>query len=396
MSVSRRAQAIPASVTFAIDARVRQLRSEGVDVIGLGAGQPDFPSPPAALEAARRFLEDGHVGYTATAGIAELREAAAGLLSRATAVEYAPQQVVVTNGAKEALALAIAAVADPHDEILLPLPTWISYGPMARIVDVTPKPVPTTAESGFKLTPEALDKAISARTRAVVLNSPCNPTGAVYTRDELAALAEVITARDILVLSDEIYWTLVFEGEHVSPASLPGMAERTVVINGLSKSHAMTGWRLGLLAAPDPIARAVVSLKSHLSSNVSAPAQHAALGAITGDDDWPARMHESFHRRRALTLEALANIPGLSLTPPSGAFYVFPRVDGLYGGEIAGSVDFCGALLDEVQLAAVPGAAFGEDRCIRLSIAAADEVLAEGLGRLTRFCAHLRTGEAVG
>ncbi|MCB9899488.1 MAG: pyridoxal phosphate-dependent aminotransferase [Planctomycetes bacterium] len=392
MKPSCRAEAIPASLTFTIDARVNELRAAGVDVVGLGAGQPDFPCPPAALEGARRYLEEsgGKVGYTASGGIAPLRKAAAEHVSRVAGVTYAPSQLVVTNGAKEALALAIAALCDDGDEIALPAPSWLSYEPMANAFGARAAVVQGDERRGFRITPEALEAAIGPKTRAVLLNSPCNPTGSVYPREELLALAEVIVARDLWIVSDEIYWPFVFEGSHVSPASLPGMSERTIVVNGLSKSHSMTGWRIGLLAAPPAVADAVDNLKSHLSSNASTPAQYAALGALTHDDGQIGRMREAFRRRRELACTLLGEIEGVEFHRPEGAFYVFPRVDRFYGGAISGSLDFCTALLEEGRLAAVPGAVFGEDRCIRLSIATGDDAIAEGIRRLGAFCATLR------
>lgn len=387
MRPSRRAAGIPPSLTFSIDAQVSSLRAAGEDVVGLGAGQPDFPAPPEAAEAARAYLErcGGRVLYTPAAGLPDLRAQAAAHVSRICGVEYEASQLVVTNGAKESLALAFAALADPGDEILITKPAWLSYAPMAAGFGIDVREVPTDAEHHFRLTPEALDAAIGERTRAVVINSPCNPTGGLYPRVELEALAEVVKARDISMVSDEIYWPFVFEGEHVSPAGLPGMAEHVVVVNGLSKSHAMTGWRIGFVAAPPAVAKGIASLKSHISSNICTTSQHAALGALGCGDGHTNRMREAFARRRELARDGLHAIPGVELCPPDGAFYVFPRVDAFYGGAIDGSLELAELLLAEERLAVVPGAAFGEDRCIRLSIAAADEVLIDGLERLAGF-----------
>lgn len=388
MRPSHRAASVPPSVTFAIDARVTEMKAQGLDVVGLGAGQPDFPCPPEAVAAANAFIAGGRVLYTPSAGLPALREAAAVHISRVCGVDYTAAQVVVTNGAKEALCLAMTAVCDPGQEIVLPQPAWVSYGPMAQLAGLGVAWAPTEPEQGFKLTPEALDAACGPATRAVLLNSPSNPTGAVFSRSELEALAEVIVARDLLIISDEIYHCFVFEGQHVSPAALPHLTERTVVVNGLSKSHAMTGWRLGLLAAPLAVAKAVGSLKDHQSSNVATPSQHAALGALASGAGHTRAMAQAFRRRRDLAVGALWALPGVELVPPQGAFYVFPRVDALYGGAITGSVDFCAQMLELERVAAVPGAAFGEDRCIRLSIAAADEQITEGIARMGRFVAR--------
>lgn len=387
MPPSRRAAAVPPSVTFAIDERVTALRAAGADVVGLGAGQPDFPTPPEAIQAATAFIAGGSVLYTPSAGLPALRKAAAEHVSRVCGVAYGPKDVVVTNGAKEALALALTAVADPGQQVVLTRPCWVSYQPMAELAGLEVVAAPTDVRAGFKLTAEALDRACGPRTRVVVLNSPCNPTGSVYTRDELLALCEVIRGRDLLLISDEIYWCFVFDGQHVSPASLPGMASRTIVINGLSKSHAMTGWRIGFLAAPTEVAAVVARLKDHLSSNVAAPSQHAAIAALAAGPGHTQHMAAAFRRRRDLAVAGLSRLPGVELTAPCGAFYVFPRVDSFYGEGLRGSVEFCAALLEEQRLAAVPGEAFGEDRCIRLSIAAADEQIAEGLRRLGSFLA---------
>jgi len=397
MNASRRAASIAPSVTFAIEARVDELRKQGAKVIGLGVGQPDFPGPPQAADAARAGLEKsgGHVGYTASSGILELREAAAAHVSRVSGVEYGAKELVVTNGAKEALALALAACADPGDTLLMPKVNWLSYAAIAQTYDLQVHDVDVDADRHFKLNASALDDA-AKRTgaRALLLNSPNNPTGAVFSEAELLDIAAVCTARDLVVISDEIYWPFVFDGRFVSPASLPGMAERTLVVNGLSKSHAMTGWRVGFLAGKGPMLSAAASLKSHLSSNASAPAQWAAQGALASGPAHTATIAGAFARRRELAVKLLAEVPGLELDAPQGAFYVFPRVDALYGSEIGDSVTFCQRLLEDEKLAAVPGAAFGEDRCIRLSIAVDDAVLEEGLGRLARFVGALR-GERV-
>jgi len=390
MGISARARSIPPSAVFELVNRVAELRRQGAPIVALGAGEPDFPGPPEASAAAAASAADGRVGYTATAGLTELRTAAAAHVSRICGVTYSYEQLVVTNGAKEALVLALAALCDPGDEVLVPQPAWLSYGPMAQTFDIRPVELPGDIERGFRLSPSALAAAIGKRTRVLVLNSPCNPTGLVYSRRELAALAEVIVAHDLWVVSDEIYWPFVFEGSFCSPAALPGMAERTVVVNGLSKSYSMTGWRIGFLAAPEPVAAACNSLKSHVSSNTAAPSQHAALGALGSGDGFITRMREAFARRRRLALDAVATMPDVQLEPPAGAFYVFPRVDAYYRGAIEGSQALCRALLEEAHLAVVPGAVFGEDRCIRISIAAADEQVAEGLRRLGKFLAGLR------
>ena len=388
MHLARRAQT-SASATLELNARVAELRAAGIDVISLGAGEPDFPTPPEAIAAATAFIAKGLVHYTHAHGLPELRAAAAESLTRSTGVSWAPSQVVVTCGAKEGVALAILAVAGAGDEVLVPVPSWISYEPMVAIADAHVVRLPCDADSQWKLRPETLAAALTPRSRVLVLNSPNNPTGAVYSQAELAALGRVLEGREVTVVSDEIYSPFVYEGRHVSPAAVPGMAGRTVVVNGVSKSHAMTGWRIGFLTGPAPIVEAVGRLKGHITSNAAAPSQHAALGALRGGDGWSRTMAEAFARRRQLAVEALRRIPGVSVQAPAGAFYVWPRVDALYGGRIRGSIDLCRLLLDEARVAVVAGAEFGEDRCVRLSIATADDRLAEALSRIGRCLASL-------
>ena len=389
MHLARRAQSLSAPATLELIALVAELRAAGVDVISLGAGEPDFPTPPEAIAAATAFIAKGLVQYTQANGLPELRAAAAESLTLSTGVSWAPAQVVVTNGAKEGVALAILAVAGEGDEVLVPTPSWISYEPMVAIADARVMRLPCDEESQWKLRPETLAAALTPRTRALVLNTPNNPTGSVYSQAELAALGRVLEGRDVTVVSDEIYSPFVFEGRHVSPAAVPGLAGHTVVVNGVSKSHAMTGWRIGFLAGPAPIVEAVGRLKGHLTSNAAAPSQHAALAALRAGDGWSRTMAEAFARRRKLAVEALRRIPGVSVQAPAGAFYVFPRVDALYGGRVRGSLDFCRLLLDEARVAVVAGAEFGEDRCVRLSIATADERLSEALARIGRCLSSL-------
>jgi aspartate aminotransferase len=390
MHLAARALSISGSATLELTGKVAELRRQGVDVISLGAGEPDFPTPPQAIEAAAAFIAKGRVVYLPTTGLPELREAAAAELSRSAGARYEPRQVCITNGAKEGLALAIlACVQDPGDEVVLPTPAWVSYESMVAIAGGRLVKVPCGDETGFKLTPEALARALTPRTRVLLLNFPNNPTGAILTRAEMGALCQVLEGRDIVVVSDEIYSPFVFEGEHVSPASLPGMAERTVVVNGVSKSYSMTGWRVGWTGAPPKLADAIANLKSHLSSNAAAPSQHAALGALRSGTAYTDGMKAAFRRRLALALEELARVPGLTLVRPGGAFYVFPRVDALYGAAVRGSTDFCTGLLDRARVAAVPGAAFGDDRCLRFSIAAADEHVREGCVRFARYVESL-------
>jgi aspartate aminotransferase len=394
MQLSRRVLSMTGSATLELSAQVAELRARGVEVISLGAGEPDFPTPPEAIAAATAFIGRGRVIYTPACGLPELRAAAAAELSRSAGVPYQPSQVVITNGAKEGLVLAMLALCQQGDEVLVPTPAWVSYDAIAAIADARMVGLPCDDRDGFKLKPGQLRAAIGPRTRALVLNSPNNPTGAVYSRAELAGLAEVLRGTDVAVISDEIYSPFSYAGEHVSPASLPGMAGRTVVVNGVSKSHSMTGWRLGFVGAPPEIADAISHLKSHLSSNAAAPSQHAALGALRGGEGFTVRMRAAFAARLQLAIEALEAMPGLQLVRPAGAFYVFPRVDGFYGASVADSAAMCRQLLEQQRVAALPGAAFGDDRFIRFSIAAADDQLAEGLRRFALYLDTLRAPAA--
>ena len=391
MPLSRRVGRIAPSVTFEIEAQIAELRARGLAIIGLGAGQPDFPTPAPALAAARRSLESGRVLYTASSGLPELRTEAARYLSATSGHAWTARDVVVTCGAKEGLALTMLARVDEGDEVVMPDPCWLSYEPMVLAAGGRRVAVATDAEDGFALHAERLARAVGPRTRVIVLNTPSNPTGAVLTRAELEGLARVLAPfPDAVVVSDEIYSPFVFEGEHVSPASVPGLSDRTVVVNGCSKAFSMTGWRIGFVAAPAPITAAIGNLKSHMTSNAATPSQHAALGALREGQGGIAAMVAAFARRRRLVVEALGAIEGVTLVEPRGAFYAFPRVDAFYADEIAGSVDFCAALLEEAHVALVPGAAFGEDRCVRLSYAVADEELREALERITAFLAARR------
>ena len=396
MHLSTRARSIQGSAILEQAARVAELRRQGLDVISLGAGEPDFPTPPAAIAAAREFIEKGRVTYTPAAGLPELREAAAAELSRVTGVPYTAAQTCITNGAKEGLVLALMAlVQDPGDEVIVPAPSWASYESMVTIAGGRQVLVPTRESDGFKLTPEALARSLTPRTRALLLNSPNNPTGAVYSRAELSGLADVLRPTAVVVVSDEIYSPFVFEGQHVSPASLPGMAERTVVVNGVSKSHSMTGWRIGFTAGPAPLAAAICNMKSQMTSNAAGPSQVAALAALRSGTAYTEMMKAAFRKRLDLACELLGLVPGVSLQQrPGGAFYVFPRVDALYGPGARDSIEFCDGLLDQARLAAVPGAAFAEDRCIRFSIAASEEQIRAGLGRFAAFAATLRPAAA--
>ena len=394
--ISHRAANITPSVTLAITAKAKKMKADGISVIGFGAGEPDFGTPDFIVEAAKKALDENFTKYTPSSGMPALRQAIADKLRRENGLSYEPSQIIVSNGAKHSLFNAMAATVDPGDEVIIPSPYWLTYPELVRLCDGVPVFVRTEEELGFKLSPAALEAAITPKTKWLILNSPSNPTGAVYSREELSALAEVCIRRDIGVISDEIYEKLVYAGaEHISIASLPGMAERTVVVNGLSKSCAMTGWRIGYLAAPKEIAKAVDGLQSHATSNANSIAQAASVAAITNpeEDRFLHRMVEAYDARRKFMFQAVSAIPGLSCHEPKGAFYLFVNVSGILGRTCRGkvlkdAVDVADQML-ESGVAVVPGNAFGAPDHIRLSYALSMEDIREGMKRIAAFAALL-------
>ncbi len=394
--ISHRAANITPSVTLAITAKAKKMKADGISVIGFGAGEPDFGTPDFIVEAAKKALDENFTKYTPSSGMPALRQAIADKLRRENGLFYEPSQIIVSNGAKHSLFNAMAATVDPGDEVIIPSPYWLTYPELVRLCDGVPVFVQTEEALGFKLSPAALEAAVTPKTKWLILNSPSNPTGAVYSREELSALAEVCVRRDIGVISDEIYEKLVYAGaEHVSIASLPGMAERTVVVNGLSKSCAMTGWRIGYLAAPKEIAKAVDGLQSHATSNANSIAQAASVAAITNpeEDRFLHRMVEAYDARRKFMFQAVSAIPGLSCHEPKGAFYLFVNVSGILGRTCRGkvlkdAVDVADQML-ESGVAVVPGNAFGAPDHIRLSYALSMEDIREGMKRIAAFAALL-------
>ena len=388
ITLSARAGALQPSLTLAITARARQLRSEGHDVISLSAGEPDFDTPSFIRQAASAALDAGHTRYGPAAGEPELREAIAAKLTGENGVPTTAAEVIVTNGGKQALYNLFQVLLDPGDAVLLPAPFWLSYPEMAQLAGATVQILPSDAASGFRLDPEVLEAAITPASRLLVLNSPSNPSGMVMDREELEAIAAVLRRHPrVLVVCDEIYEFLLAPGQshHSFAAVAPDLAHRTFIVNGFAKGWAMTGWRVGWLAGAREVIAAAAALQSQSTSNVCTFAQYGALAAIQAPRDCVRTMAEEFNRRRRLLSEGLQAIPGLSLLPPEGAFYAFPDASA-WGLD---SMTLCTRLLDEVGLALVPGIAFGDDRCIRLSCAAADATLQDGLERLRRFQASL-------
>lgn len=388
LTLSARAQALQPSLTLAITAKARELRSAGQDICSLSAGEPDFDTPAFIRQAAARALEAGHTRYGPVAGEPALREAIAAKLSDENGVPTSADQVLVTNGGKQALYNLFQVLLDPGDEVLLPAPYWLSYPEMAHLAGASVRCLTTDASGGFRFSPEQLEAAITPASRLLVLNSPSNPSGMVLRRSELEAIAAVLRRHPrVAVVCDEIYELLLSPGhEHHSLAAVaPDLAERLFIVNGFAKGWAMTGWRIGWLAGPRAVVAAASALQSQSTSNVCSFAQFGALAAVSGPRDCVREMAAEFSRRRARLSDGLMAIPGLQLLAPEGAFYAFPDVSA-WGLD---SMTLCRRLLEEVGLAVVPGVAFGDDRCLRLSCAASPATIDDGLERLRRFGASL-------
>jgi len=389
MNVSGRAAAVQPSATLTISSRAKAMRAEGRDIISFAIGEPDFNTPDHITAAAIDALRSGQTKYTPAAGLPALRQAIADHLADVYGLTYSPEQVVVSCGAKYALYNAFQVLINPGDEVIVPTPYWVTYPDQVRLAGGRPVFVQTDADDGFRLRADAVAEHISDRTAVILLNSPCNPTGAVYDRDEVAAIGRLAVERDVIIVSDEIYAQLIYDGaEHVSPAGLdPDVHDRTVTINGFSKTYAMTGWRLGYAAAPIEIARAMGRLQSQVTSNPTTFAQHGAIAALTGDQACVREMVEAFTERRAIVVEGLNAIPGISCPTPYGAFYALADVSALFGREVAGetvtdSLAFARICLERAWVAVIHGSAFGADRCVRLSYATGLENIERGLARL--------------
>ncbi|SHE51829.1 aspartate aminotransferase [Desulfofundulus australicus DSM 11792] len=396
MRLADRAKNISPSPTLDIDARAKKMIAAGEKVINFGAGEPDFGTPEHIKEAAMAAIRMGKTRYTPVGGILELREAIVKKLKVDNGLDYTTDQIVVSVGAKHSLYNAMMVLLQPGDEVILPAPYWVTYLEQIKLAGAVPVIIQTSQENGFKLTAEQLRSVISPRTRMVILNSPGNPTGAVYSRDELLELGKVIEEYGLVVISDEIYEKLIYDDyRHISIASLsPALKELTVIINGMSKAYAMTGWRIGYAAAPAEVAKAMVDLQSHSTSNPTSIAQAASVAALTGTQEPLKEMVAEFQRRRDYMLQRLNAMPGISCSTPHGAFYVFPSIAGYIGRQykgrrIHGASDLASLLLDEVKVAVVPGVAFGDDRCFRLSYATSMENIEEGLNRIEQFVSRI-------
>ncbi len=391
LPLSSWAKNISPSPTLAIDAKAKALQAAGEDVCSFAAGEPDFDTPQFIKDAAIAALQSGKTKYAPTPGIEPLRQAIADRYLAEYGYKITSGQVVVSPGGKYSCYLAVLATCSPGDEAIVPAPYWVSYPEMIKLAGATPQFVLCDDRAGFKLTPALLEAAITPRTKLLILNSPSNPTGAIYSRAELSALAEVAVRHNLYVLADEMYEHLIYDGhEPVNFATLSAaVAERTITVAGFSKTYAMTGWRLGTLVAPLPIAKACSELQSQMSSNATTFAQYGALAALKEKAQAVAALGEmktAFDRRRRYLHAELNRIPGVSCLLAGGAFYLFPNISS-FGLKDA---DFCARLLEQEKVAAVPGSAFGAEGYLRLSYATSDEILRKGVERLTRFCATLR------
>ena len=397
LSFNGRVAAMQPSATLAMKARAGELRRAGQPVLSLSAGEPDFDTPAPVAEAGIQAIRDGFTHYTHNAGTRELREAISEKFKRENGLDYAPDQILCSNGAKQSVALAVHVLCGPGDEVLIPAPYWVSYPEMARFAGAEPIRLPTQAEDGYLLSPEKLEAALTDKTRLVMLCSPSNPTGAVYSREELEALADVLRSRkDVFVLSDEIYEHVIYDAEHVPFATLPGMKARTVTVNGFSKAFAMTGWRLGYLAAEKAITDAAAKVQGQFTSAPCSISQKAGVAALTMGLEPVREMVAAFRARRDFMLERLAAIGDLRCPTPQGAFYLFPDVSAFFDAETPGgqrietSEDLCFYLLEEHDVALVPGDAFGTPSGMRLSYASSMEVLEAAMNRVEAGLAALR------
>jgi aspartate aminotransferase len=383
MELANRATILTPSLTLSIDSKAKAMKAEGIDVCGFGAGEPDFDTPEHIKAAAAAALEGGFTKYTPSSGTPELRQAIADKFHADNQLSYKPSQIIVSNGAKHSCYNAILATVQPGDEVIIPAPYWLSYPEMVRLAGGEPVFVQTKEENGWKMTAEEFQDAMTPRTKLVIINSPGNPTGAVYTREELQAIVDVAVDEEILILSDEIYEKLVYDDvPHVSVASLSSAAyDLTITVNGFSKAYAMTGWRLGYLGAPEAIAKAIDAVQSHSTSNPCSFAQKGAYAALKGDQQPVADMRDEFDLRRNYMVNRLASIPRVSVVKPQGAFYVLVNI-----GQLGlSSTNFADRLLSKHHVAVVPGVAFGNDQTVRLSYATSLDIIKKGLDRFEEF-----------
>ena len=386
--ISQRAAALSPSLTLAIDSKAKQMKAEGQDVVGFGAGEPDFDTPQHIKDAAIKALNEGFTKYTPASGIPELRQAIADKFKRENGLSYKPSQIIVSCGGKHSCYNVMLATCQEGDEVIIPAPYWLSYPEMVKLVSARPVIVETTDKTEFKITPEQLRAAITPRTRLFILNSPSNPTGTVYTPEEIKTLGDICVEKGVLIMSDEIYEHLLYDGAtHKSVASFSqAHYEHTIVVHGFAKAWSMTGWRLGFLAAPEPLAKAIDAIQSHSTSNPTSFAQRGGVAALNGSQEHLKNWLAEFNKRRTFAWQKLNSIPGISCVKVKGAFYLFPNISktGMKSSE------FCARLLEAEKVAAVPGVAFGADDFIRLSYATSMANIEKGLERIEKFCKGIK------
>ena len=382
-------------MTLALSALAKKLKAEGVDVVTLTAGEPDFPTPFHIKKAAIKAIEDNFTTYTINAGIPELRKAIADKFKRENNLSFTPSQILVSNGAKHSIYNALKAICNKGDEVIIPTPYWVSYPEMVKLVDATPVFIHTTEENNFKMTPAQLKRAITKKTKALIYCSPSNPTGIVYSQDEIEALAAVVAKADLYVLSDEIYEKVIYDGtKHFSMGAIPEVKDNVITINGVSKAFSMTGWRIGYLGAKEEIVAAAEKVQSQITSNASSISQHAALAALTGSDIDLNAMTAEFLRRRNFIYDAVTSIKGISCIKPRGAFYVFPNVSHYFGRNVKRKTmksgdDIAQYLIDEERVVVVPGSGFGAKEYVRISYACSMEELEKAAERMRHGFAKL-------
>lgn len=394
--LSDRLNRLAPSATLAMSQKSAELKVQGVDVINLSVGEPDFNTPDHIKEAAKRAVDENYSRYSPVPGYPALKKAIVDKLKNENGLDYEPSQIICSNGAKQSVCNAVLALVNPGDEVIIPAPYWVSYPQMVLLAEGTPVTVEATIEQDFKITPEQLEAAITPKTRALILCSPSNPTGSVYSAEELEALAAVLRRHEnVIVLSDEIYEHINYVGRHASIASCEGMKERTVVINGVSKAYAMTGWRIGFIAAPEWIAKGCNKLQGQYTSGPCSVSQMAATAAFAGDQTCVETMRQAFERRKNLIVRLAKEIPGLEVNDPHGAFYLFPKCSSFFGKRdgdrvINNSTDFALYLLEVAHVATVGGDAFGSPTCFRMSYATSDENITEAMRRIKEACARLK------
>ncbi len=386
--LSDRINNLSTSQTLAMAALARELKAQGKDIISLSLGEPDFNTPDFIKEAAKKAIDENYSSYSPVDGYVELKEAICKKFKRDNNLDYSQANIVVSTGAKQSLYNIAQVLLNEGDEVILPAPYWVSYSEIIKLSGGIPVEVPTSIESDFKITPEQLQKAITPKTKMIWYSSPCNPSGSVYNREELTALVEVLKNHpDIIVVSDEIYEHINFSGTFCSIASIDGMKDRTITVNGVAKAFAMTGWRIGYIGAPEVIAKACTKIQGQVTSGANSIAQRATITALEADPKVLNHMVQAFHSRRDLVVKAIQDIPGLKINVPEGAFYVFPDVSSYFGKTLKGTkienaTDFAMYLLGEANVATVTGEAFGNPNCIRFSYATSEEILTEALKRI--------------